>query len=92
MTQSVRALINTSQEAQARVIDLPDDDAEAVDAMLEFMYSGDYTMPPLPEKDLDWIRRIRWHTNVFLLGDKYGVPLLEERAKAAIHFCAPKLS
>ncbi|GME22779.1 BTB/POZ domain containing protein [Neofusicoccum parvum] len=63
------------QEAQSGVIDLKDDDPNAVKAMLEFMYRGTFTVP-------GDAFRILFIVRAYIIADIYAIPKMKEIATA----------
>ena len=65
------------QESTARCIEMPDDDPDAVHAMLSFLYTGNYD-DEVPR--LGGMPSLKLHVLVFIMADKYNLPLLERKA------------
>lgn len=63
----------TTQESQENSIDLQEDDPDAVDLLLEFLYTGDYTTNPGAEAE--------GHVSVFEIASKYLLDSLKELAE-----------
>nr|OQO30860.1 hypothetical protein B0A51_01483 [Rachicladosporium sp. CCFEE 5018] len=64
------------KEAAEGVINLPDDDPDAVQVMLEFFYNGDF----LDSDDYWYSDSHRICVDLYHLADKYMLPLLKARA------------
>ncbi|KAJ4374925.1 hypothetical protein N0V83_002003 [Neocucurbitaria cava] len=84
MSQSMTRLsINTTvkQEAHDRIIPLKEDHPDALEALFEFCYTGDYTETMDGDNHLEWTKNLfMQHARVFIVADKYMVPDLRELA------------
>lgn len=70
-----KACCNNFKEASSGVIDLPGDRADAVNALLKYIYTADYNGPRYPEPVL-------FNVFVHTIGDKYGMRNLCQLAEA----------
>jgi len=72
-----------------------DDDSCALDALLRFVYTGQYNLQSwadqTPKSDMDDFLVVRFHTEVLLLADKYDVPDLKEFAAMGVRLAAARL-
>ncbi|CAO2653971.1 Nn.00g107040.m01.CDS01 [Neocucurbitaria sp. VM-36] len=68
----MNASSNPVVEAQDRVITLKEDHPDALEALFELFYTGDYTETTEGDDLLDWTRNIfMQHARVFIAPDKY---------------------
>lgn len=69
------------QEAHDRVIPLKEDHSDALEALFEFCYTGDYTETMDGDNHLEWTKNLfMQHARVFIVADKYMVPDLKDLA------------
>ena len=74
-----------------------DDDCHALDSLLVFLYLGLYDSgrwraeTPFRDADASCLLLVKFHTEVFLLADKYGVPDLKELANVFAKEAAEQL-
>ncbi|KAF5615172.1 ARM repeat protein [Fusarium tjaetaba] len=61
------------KESEDKTIEIKDFDANIVEAMLRFLYSFDYDVPPNT-------RHMIFHAQVYQIGDKYGIEPLKKQA------------
>ncbi|KAM3417136.1 hypothetical protein BST61_g8711 [Cercospora zeina] len=77
------------KEASTGAVDLPDDNKSAVDAMLTYMYTADYS-----DKgkffSVSFFEPILFNVHVHTIGDKYGMPDLCKLAEAKFAELAAK--
>lgn len=64
--------VNKAQEAFSAIYDLNDHPLDFVNKMIEYLYTGTYTIPD----DADLLT----HATMFILADKYGIGGLQELA------------
>ena len=64
-----------SRSSESAVIDLPDDDVDAVDKMIEFLYRAEYTHYTDPEENC-----YLQHARIFAIATKYAMPALSKLA------------
>jgi hypothetical protein len=65
------------KEVNKSEIELQDDDADALEAMLRYLYGFRFT-PPTPS--LQTNDKVRYHCNVVVVADKYNLPSLAQEA------------
>ncbi|KAF5597192.1 kelch 8 [Fusarium pseudoanthophilum] len=68
-----RQLTGPWKESEDKTIEIKDFDANIVGAMLRFLYSFDYDVPPNT-------RTMIFHAQVYQIGDKYGIETLKKHA------------
>lgn len=68
--------VNVTKESDGDVVELKDDDADAVEAMLRHIYGLSYLPTTTDGKTLSW----NFHLNVAMVGDKYRLADLEASA------------
>lgn len=89
------AVSRFTDSAQARRIELPNDDLNATSSVLEYLYKSDYfptlsgaqTMeydPTVPSPDNDGVALLR-HARVYTLAQRFGLPALSALAHKKIH-------
>ncbi|KAI7136839.1 hypothetical protein KC352_g30400, partial [Hortaea werneckii] len=89
------AVSRFTDAAQARRIELPNDDLNATSSVLEYLYKGDYfptlqgaqTMeydPTVPSPDNDGVALLR-HARVYTLAQRFHLPALSALAHKKIH-------
>ncbi|CVK94996.1 uncharacterized protein FMAN_13250 [Fusarium mangiferae] len=61
------------KESQDKIIEITDFEANIVEAMLRFVYSFDYHVPPNTPPMI-------FHAKVYQIGDKYGIETLKKQA------------
>ncbi|KAI9723905.1 MAG: hypothetical protein M1828_004024 [Chrysothrix sp. TS-e1954] len=71
----------SGQEAKTSVIDLPDDDPDAVEAMLSYLYNGRFEDVPLVNRRSDGRSspsdNFTFYVTLYLLADKYSLNMLK---------------
>ncbi|KAK8230736.1 hypothetical protein HDK77DRAFT_429278 [Phyllosticta capitalensis] len=71
----VHAVMSNFKETHTNVIEMVNDDPAAINALLEYLYVGDYSIPRLYGLQL-----LMMHTEVYIIGAIYCVPGLQELA------------
>lgn len=69
-------MLRCPQESNDGVLELQEDDPLAVEQMLRYVYTSQYTYEPMMRDATTW----ETHFNVMIVADKYGLPNLEELA------------
>lgn len=57
-----------------------DDDPDALDCVLEWLYTRNYAFAETdgPETDADWVEQVKRHAEIFSLADKYDIKELKQ--------------
>ncbi|KFY00931.1 hypothetical protein O988_03022 [Pseudogymnoascus sp. VKM F-3808] len=71
------ACVGNFKEAVTGIISLEDDNPLAVNFMMDYIYTNDYTINKQPK---DVLSRLRMHVQVYCLGDKYDIVGLRRMA------------
>jgi len=68
---------NNLQEGCSGMIDLPEDDAYIVEKMLEYLYTGNYSIS-FDKSTTAETGTLLAHTRMYIIGDKYDIPGLKK--------------
>lgn len=82
------ALLGSFSEAESQSIKFPDETPEAIHALLEFAYSGDYTYNSLVQNHEDTeqlLSEMEFHARLYFLADKLGLPTLQKVAADRVY-------
>lgn len=91
------ALQGTFRESQAKSIDLPEDELGAVSALIEYLYTGNYTYAyncattTEPENPPGTLEEGRYHVGVFVIASKYDCQGLGTMAENCFAVVLPQL-